>query len=333
LTFNLRAGTVEKSDFDVLQKLQSQERKERYEKELILIVHSPQIKSYRRKENHVMSTEPQRSYFAHIPGHVLSNRKINDACKIFYAELTTLVHKEGYCWAKNKFFVDNFGRDKRTVQRWVDTLEKEKMIVVTYDDEKTGSGRKIYTAETWATKCLNSNNSYPVTSVSPPRDKNVAHSNTKSITSPKSKETTNAGPPKKAASPVVVVSSSLEKKIKSLPGMNDKLFKKVTSEYTEEELSRAYKISTSDWVRNPIASFQTALKEKWESSKEKIDPKALVNEHFVDGEFYNKARCDITPSGIIFFRGEKNPGVSFDDPKFLPKLRAALELLGIKKNV
>lgn len=279
------------------------------------------------------SFEPQRSYFAHIPGHVLSNRKINDACKIFYAELTTLVHKEGYCWAQNKFFVDNFGRDKRTVQRWIDSLERQGIIVVTYEDVKAGKGRKIYTAETWATKCLNSNNSYPVTSVSPPRDINVAHSNTKSITYPKSKETTNAAPQKKTASPVVVVSSSLDKKLKAIPGMSEKLLKKLISQYPEEEITRAHKIAMSEWVLNPIATFQAALKEKWDPAKEKSDPRKLVNDNFVDGNLYNGARCDISPSGIVFHRGTLAAGAKFDDPKFMIELRKALQNLKIDTKV
>jgi helix-turn-helix protein len=279
-----------------------------------------------------VSIEPQQSYFAHIPGHILNNKKLSSVCKIFYAEITTLIQKEGYCWAQNNFFVKNFGKDKRTIQRWIDTLEKENMIVVTYDDPKTGKGRKIFTLESWQAYQANSKNYYPVTKMSPPRDKNVAHSITSINTSSKSKETTTPLP-KKAASPPVVVSSKTENNLKAIPGMSQKLFKKLVIDYSEDALEKAFKLTNISNPDNPIAFFQKALKENWNmpSSNKKQSPREWVEERFKHGKIYNGAECFINDESVAFQRGMSNhKQLKFKENGFKDRFESILRHFGIK---
>jgi hypothetical protein len=262
-----------------------------------------------------------------IPDRVSLCKELEPMARLLYGMINALTFQQGYCWAENKHFEELYGVDRKTINRWMSSLEKLGFIEITYENEVKRSGRKIYTLES------NSNNPYPRTKMSPPPDKNVPPIYRSNNTTNK---TTNVSPPKQAprqaASPVVV-SASLEKKLKEIPKMSKKLFDKVTSEHTEQELERAYKFTEGPNVENRIAIFQAALRDKYVPGKEKIDPRKFVNEKFVDGNLYNGAECQISPSGILFLRGRYAEGARFEDPKFFSELRKALETLKIDMKV
>lgn len=68
------------------------------------------------------------SFYAILPADVRYDKRINGNEKLLYCEITSLTHKEGYCWASNAYFADIYGVDKRTIQRWLDKLKKNKYI-------------------------------------------------------------------------------------------------------------------------------------------------------------------------------------------------------------
>lgn len=270
-----------------------------------------------------MSSE-NPSYFAIIPANVRYCKNLEPMARLIYGELTALASKEGYCWAFNRYFTEAYDVDERTVRRWLSSLEKEGFIKITYENEITYEGRKIWILPAF------SNNNYPPTKMSVPPSKSVRHNNTTNKTSSKDKETTTAAPVLPAGS--VVVSSSLQKKIRELPGMTDKLFKKAISSSTEEELQNAYDFAMAPNVIKRIAVFQSALTGKWKKNVEKVNPKQLAMTLFEDDKTYNGAKCQLSPSCIVFYSGSKSDGVSFDDPQFLMKFRKILDSFGIKRE-
>lgn len=68
------------------------------------------------------------NYYAILPADVRYDKRLSGNEKLLYCEITSLTHKEGYCWATNAYFADIYGVDKRTIQRWLDKLKKHKYI-------------------------------------------------------------------------------------------------------------------------------------------------------------------------------------------------------------
>tara|TARA_A100001201_G_scaffold16947_2_gene19862 strand:+ start:75 stop:716 length:642 start_codon:yes stop_codon:yes gene_type:complete len=67
------------------------------------------------------------SYYAIIPAEVrYSNLKPN--AKLLYGEITSLTHKEGYCFATNNYFATLYKVSKNTVSTWISSLEKSGFI-------------------------------------------------------------------------------------------------------------------------------------------------------------------------------------------------------------
>ncbi len=131
----------------------------------------------------------------------------------------------------------------------------------------------------------------------------------------------------------VVVSSSLEKNLKELPGMTSKLLKKSLESHTKQDLQTAYFFAMAPNVIKRIAVFQAALEGKWVLSKAKINPKELAMKLFEDDKEYNKAKCQLSNKSIAFHRGLLADGVDFDEPQFLVKFRKLLDKFGIQKDI
>jgi len=64
------------------------------------------------------------SYYAIIPAEVRYDKRLIPNAKLIYAEITSLCNKEGFCWAKNKYFADLYNVRTETISVWVNQLVK-----------------------------------------------------------------------------------------------------------------------------------------------------------------------------------------------------------------
>lgn len=88
----------------------------------------------------------EQGYYAVIPAFIL-NSKISDRSKLLYGHISTLVKKEGYCWASNQFFERIMNCSQSTINRCFLELEKNGFITREVDfkeGKKEIEMRKIY---------------------------------------------------------------------------------------------------------------------------------------------------------------------------------------------
>jgi len=85
----------------------------------------------------------KQSYYCVIPHYILEDENLTDKAKLVYGEISSLVDKEGYCFAKDSHFEKIFKARKRTIQTCIKQLKDEGYILVIYEG-KGGSVRKIY---------------------------------------------------------------------------------------------------------------------------------------------------------------------------------------------
>lgn len=129
-------------------------------------------------------------FFAILPASVRYDRRLKPAEKIFYAEITSLADKTGYCYASNAYFCPLYDTTERTVQRWVKHLQELGYVAVTNVRDGAAMQRRISplpdapheeTPETEADK--NVGERHPVSA----GDKNVAPTPTKMSPTPRQK--------------------------------------------------------------------------------------------------------------------------------------------------
>ena len=84
--------------------------------------------------------------FLTIPMVIIEDERLNNAQMILYGFLWSLVQKEGYCWATNKYLADKLKLTSSTVARHLGTLEECGHIrrEVVRDSNQRVVSRKIY---------------------------------------------------------------------------------------------------------------------------------------------------------------------------------------------
>lgn len=82
-------------------------------------------------------------FFAILPATVRYDRRLKPAEKIFYAEITSLAEKTGYCYASNAYFCPLYDTTERTVQRWVKHLQELGYVAVSYARDGAANQRYI----------------------------------------------------------------------------------------------------------------------------------------------------------------------------------------------
>ena len=70
----------------------------------------------------------QPAYWAVLPAPVRYAVDIGSGEKLLFAELSALAESYGYCWANNDYFARLYGKDERTVIRWLNRLEEHGYI-------------------------------------------------------------------------------------------------------------------------------------------------------------------------------------------------------------
>lgn len=81
-----------------------------------------------------MDDKIKPSYYAIIEADVRYDKKLSSTAKLIYAEITALTQKEGYAWASNKYFADNFSISSSQVSRIVSQLANRGYIDVYIED-------------------------------------------------------------------------------------------------------------------------------------------------------------------------------------------------------
>ena len=77
--------------------------------------------------------------YSKIPRYVIESKLCSNA-KLLYGEISLLCHKEGFCYANNKYLSKQLKVSERTVTKLLGALEKAKFITLEYCKNK----RKIY---------------------------------------------------------------------------------------------------------------------------------------------------------------------------------------------
>lgn len=81
-----------------------------------------------------MQTE-KPSYYAILEAEVRYDKNISSTAKLIYAEITALTQKEGYAWATNKYFADNFGISASQVSRIMSDLQSSGYVTIEIKDK------------------------------------------------------------------------------------------------------------------------------------------------------------------------------------------------------
>ena len=71
-----------------------------------------------------MDDENKISYYAIIPATIRYDPNLKAAEKLLYGEVTALSNRNGYCFAKNKYFAELYDVTNGTVSKWFSHLQK-----------------------------------------------------------------------------------------------------------------------------------------------------------------------------------------------------------------
>ena len=90
-------------------------------------------------------TKDKPSFYAVIPATVRYDESLSSSEKLFYAEVTAMSEKEGFCWASNSYFSELYGVSRNTITRWVTNLKNSGHVIVNLQKEgKQIVKREIY---------------------------------------------------------------------------------------------------------------------------------------------------------------------------------------------
>lgn len=78
-------------------------------------------------------------YFAILPASVRYDNRLSASEKLMFSEITALAGRDGYAYAKNKYFAELYGVDERTIRRWIAKLADMKYVSVSMVKKANGS--------------------------------------------------------------------------------------------------------------------------------------------------------------------------------------------------
>ena len=96
-----------------------------------------------------MNEENKPGYYAIIPSQVRYCQELKFPERLLYGEITSLLTKEGYCFASNRYFAELYNVIPGTISRWISHLEKLGFIKIQIirNDKKQIIQRRIYTTD------------------------------------------------------------------------------------------------------------------------------------------------------------------------------------------
>ncbi len=72
--------------------------------------------------------EEKPNYYAIIPAEVRYDKDLKPNEKLLYGEITSLMNKEGYCYASNKYFSNLYGVSVVSISDWINNLVKKNYL-------------------------------------------------------------------------------------------------------------------------------------------------------------------------------------------------------------
>ena len=134
-----------------------------------------------------MNEQNRPSYYAIIPATVRYDERLKYAERLLYGEITSLIGKDGYCFASNSYFSKLYGVIPGTVSRWISHLSnlgyiKEEII---RDTNKQIVERRLYitdiscrrlaesTYEQFCSYPYKQNNTYPISKKDKDNNKDI----------------------------------------------------------------------------------------------------------------------------------------------------------------
>ena len=78
-------------------------------------------------------------YFAILPASVRYDNRLSASEKLMFSEITALAGRNGYAYAKNKYFAGLYGVDERTIRRWIAKLADMKYVSVSLVKKANGA--------------------------------------------------------------------------------------------------------------------------------------------------------------------------------------------------
>lgn len=78
-------------------------------------------------------------YFAILPASVRYDNRLSASEKLMFSEITALAGRDGYAYAKNKYFAELYGVDERTIRRWIAKLADLKYVSVSMVKKANGA--------------------------------------------------------------------------------------------------------------------------------------------------------------------------------------------------
>lgn len=92
--------------------------------------------------------EERPNYYAIIPASVRYDTELKPNEKLLYGEITSLMNKEGYCYASNKYFAELYNVSVQSISYWISNLINKGYLqseIVYKENSKEISYRKLTT--------------------------------------------------------------------------------------------------------------------------------------------------------------------------------------------
>lgn len=89
--------------------------------------------------------EEHQGYYVVIPTIVFEDKNLKDSSKLLYGLISTLINKNGYCYAGNEYLANKRKTTPQNISRLLKELEERKYIIIEYlRDGAIVKNRKIY---------------------------------------------------------------------------------------------------------------------------------------------------------------------------------------------
>ena len=87
------------------------------------------------------------NFYAILPADVRYDKRLKPMEKILYSEITSLINKEGYCYAQNSYFAELYEVHKNTISTWITHLVEVgylRLEIDYYEGTKNIKERRLY---------------------------------------------------------------------------------------------------------------------------------------------------------------------------------------------